>query len=83
LLAALPEQERFSSWRLALADGRLLGYGTGIVALTRVLRATQPLAGLLERVPPRLLDRLYGIVARQRAALGRVVPDRPGPIRFP
>ncbi len=27
LLAALPESERFDSWRLVKRDGRILGYG--------------------------------------------------------
>jgi predicted DCC family thiol-disulfide oxidoreductase YuxK len=66
-----------------LPDGRLAGNGSGIAELTRLLRATRLLARVLERVPPRALDRVYGAVARRRTALGRLVPDRPGPIRFP
>lgn len=66
-----------------LADGRPVGYGTGVVQLTRALKATRPYARVLERMPPRLLDRLYRVVARHRVALGRVVRDRPGPTRFP
>ena len=66
-----------------LPDGRLAGYGSGIVDLTRLLNATRLLARVLERVPSRALDRVYGAVARRRTALGRLVPDRPGPIRYP
>lgn len=83
LLAALPEDERFDTWHLALADGRLVGYGTGTIELLRALRFTRPLAAVLQRVPARGLDRAYGLVARNRPRLGRLVPDRPGPTRFP
>ena len=83
LLAALPEEERHATWRLALPDGRLVGYGRGFVDLARALRLTRPLAPLLARIPPRILDRAYGVIASRRPRLGRYVPDRPGPVRFP
>jgi predicted DCC family thiol-disulfide oxidoreductase YuxK len=83
VLAALPEEERHSTWRLALPDGRLVGYGAGLVELARALSLTRPLAPVLGRVPARKLDRAYGVLASLRPRLGRLVPDRPGPRRFP
>jgi predicted DCC family thiol-disulfide oxidoreductase YuxK len=83
VLAALPEEERHSTWRLALTDRRLVGYGSGLVVLARTLRLTRPLAPVFERVPARTLDRAYEVIASRRQRLGRFVPDRPGPRRFP
>jgi predicted DCC family thiol-disulfide oxidoreductase YuxK len=83
VLAGLAEDERHSTWRLALPDGRVVGYGSGFVHLLRALRLTQPLAHVLERIPDRALDRAYGVIASRRPQLGHFVPDRPGPVRFP
>jgi predicted DCC family thiol-disulfide oxidoreductase YuxK len=83
LLAVLPEDERFETWHLAAPDGSLAGHGAGVVELLGALRLTRPLGRLLGLVPNRALDRAYGVVARQRGRLGRLVPDRPGPRRFP
>jgi hypothetical protein len=79
----LPEDERLSSWRLALLDGRLIGEGRGLVQLLGAMRITRPAARALGRVPVRLLDGVYAAVARRRSGLGRLVPSRPGPTRFP
>jgi predicted DCC family thiol-disulfide oxidoreductase YuxK len=83
LLAGLAEEERFATWRLALSDGSLVGYGTGGAQLFKSMRLTRPLGRVLTRVPARILDRIYDVVARLRAPLGWAVPDRPGPRRFP
>jgi predicted DCC family thiol-disulfide oxidoreductase YuxK len=83
LLAGLAEEERHATWRLVLPDGRLVGYGSGLVELIRSLRLTRPLASVLGRIPARSLDRAYGVIARRRPRLGRLVLDRPGPSRFP
>ena len=83
LLAPLPEEERHATWRLALPNGRLVGYGAGLVDLARALKLSGPLVALLGRIPTRILERAYGVVASRRPYLGRLVPDGPGPVRFP
>ena len=69
LLASVWEEERYSTWWLVEPDGTLHGRGDGLVALGG--RIFAPLAPF------------YGLVARNRGRLGRFVPDRPGPRRFP
>lgn len=83
LLAAVPEDERFATWHLALPDGSLHGGGSGLPALLRALSITRPGGRLLARVPNGALDRVYALIADHRARLGRLVPDRPGPRRYP
>ena len=83
LLEALAEDEQFASWHLALSDGTLVGYGTGGVELLRSMPLTRRAGRLFAAVPDRLLDAAYGLVARHRDLLGRLVPDRPAPKRFP
>jgi hypothetical protein len=47
------------------------------------MRLTRPAARVIGLVPDGALERIYDTVARRRAGLGRLVPDRPGPRRFP
>ena len=85
LLASLPEEARGECWWLVLPDGTPVpGDGGGGVALFAELRMTRPLARLLRafRVSA-LLDALDKLVARQRAALGRLVPEGEAPRRYP
>jgi hypothetical protein len=79
----LPEDERFATWYLVSPDGAFAGHGTGGVELLGALRLTRPAGRLLAHVPGGVLDGAYEIVARRRELLGRFVPDRPGPRRFP
>jgi len=83
LLDELVEEERFATWRLALQDGSVVGYGAGGVQLLEAVRLTRPIGHALAYVPAAILDRIYDVVARSRGTLGRLVPDRPGPRRFP
>jgi predicted DCC family thiol-disulfide oxidoreductase YuxK len=83
VLEPLPEAERFATWRLALPGREPVGYGRGGVDLLRTLRLTRPFSRALAIVPPRLLDGVYDLVARNRSSLGRLVPDGAGPDRFP
>jgi predicted DCC family thiol-disulfide oxidoreductase YuxK len=83
LLHAVRPEEREASWWLVLADRTVVGRGTGGRELLRSLRLTRPFAALLRLVPDAVLDRAYGFVARHRRGLGRLVPDQPGPRRFP
>lgn len=83
LLADLPVSERLATWRLARRDGSLTGYGAGISELLAAMRGTRLVGRLLRRIPRSALDRLYGLIARHRSSLGRLVPDGPAPRRYP
>ena len=82
-LAGLPREEQFASWYLAQPDGTVVGYGTGGVQLLEAMRLTRRTGHALGRLPAGILDGTYGVIASWRSALGRLVPDRPGPRRFP
>jgi hypothetical protein len=47
------------------------------------MTATRPAAQALEHIPDAILDRAYTTIARHRSRLGSLVPDVPGPRRFP
>jgi predicted DCC family thiol-disulfide oxidoreductase YuxK len=81
LLGAVPERERLESWRLVAPDGTLAGHGAGLPALLRTMRHTRPLGRLLAVVPADTLDAAYGLLARNRGRLGKLVPDGPAPRR--
>lgn len=83
LLAAVPADERFDTWRLASKDGSVNGFGAGAPELLRAMGVTRPLGRLLGKIPDPMLDRTYRLIARNRGTLGRLVPDRPAPRRFP
>ena len=83
LLAPLPEDERFASWHLLLADGSLTGHGRGGVDLLQSMHRSHAAGRLLASVPESILDTLYGMLARHRSPLGRVVPDGRAPRRYP
>ena len=83
LLESLPSEEHLTSWRLISPAGTPVGYGTGARELLGAMRFTRPLAQALRLVPDRVLDSCYRFVAGQRTRLGRLVPDRRGPSRFP
>jgi predicted DCC family thiol-disulfide oxidoreductase YuxK len=83
LLAPLRPDERFATWHLVLRDGRLVGRGRGGVPLLRAMRRTRGAARLLAALPDPALEAAYDVVARNRGLLGRLVPNRPGPRRFP
>lgn len=83
LLAAVPASERFDTWRLASKDGSLNGFGAGAPGLLQAIGVTRPLGRLLGRIPDPMLDRVYGLIARNRGALGRFVPEGPAFRRCP
>lgn len=83
LLAAVPEDERLETWRLARTDGSLAGYGVGVPELLSSTRLGRPAGRLLGLVPGRWLDAAYRLVARNRGRIGRLVPDGPAPRRSP
>lgn len=82
-LEPLPEDERFATWHLVRPDGSLAGHGAGLVELAQAMRSTRLAGRLLARLPSRMLEMVYAVIARHRSRLGRVVPDGPSPLRFP
>jgi hypothetical protein len=82
-LDVLPEAERYAMWHLAFPDGATVGRGTGGVGLLGAMSVTRPASRVLAHVPGGILDRAYEVVASHRGRLGRLVPDGPGPRRFP
>ncbi|MBA2383233.1 MAG: hypothetical protein H0V68_01010 [Actinobacteria bacterium] len=78
MLALLPEEERFESWHLVRSDGSLAGGRRGNLALLRELAPVPAVPGLA-----RAVDAVYWRLARNRDRLGKLVPGRPGPRRFP
>ena len=83
LLAVVAEDERLGTWRFVHPDGSLVGYGSGVPDLLEAMRLTHSIGRLLGRVPDGVLDTLYALGARNRTALGRLVPDGRAPRRFP
>lgn len=83
LLDAVPASERFDTWRLARKDGSLSGFGAGAPELLQAMGVTRPLGRLLGTIPDAMLDRAYGLIARNRGTLGRLVPQGPAPRRYP
>lgn len=72
LLGDLDVAERMSSWHLIDARGRRSSAGRALAPLLRELRGGGPLARLLESSPA-VADAGYGVVARHRSSLGRIV----------
>ena len=83
MLTDVPGTERYDTWYLALPGRGPVGYGTGGRELLAALRLTAPLGRALRVVPDGVLDAAYRLVAGNRSRLGRLVPDRPGPRRYP
>jgi predicted DCC family thiol-disulfide oxidoreductase YuxK len=80
LLAALPEDDRFTSWHLA-REGAITSGGAAAVDLLVALgflRLAGAAAGHLD-----LVERLYRGISANRGRLGRLVPDGPAPRRYP
>ena len=74
LLEPLPEAERFAAVQLVESDGTILSGGDASAAVLRHV-GLSPLAPLARR--------LYPLVARHRARLGRLVPEGPAPDPLP
>jgi predicted DCC family thiol-disulfide oxidoreductase YuxK len=83
LLESLPDDEHFATWHLVRANGSIVGDGRGGVELLAAMRLTRGSARLLDLVPDAVLDGAYGLVARNRSLLGRLVPDGVAPRRYP
>jgi predicted DCC family thiol-disulfide oxidoreductase YuxK len=74
LLAGLPDERRLASWHL-VTGGVVRSGGEAIPPLLRLLPGGRPAAGAAAAVQP-LTNRLYDVLARRRATLGRLVGRR-------
>jgi predicted DCC family thiol-disulfide oxidoreductase YuxK len=84
LLEDVSEEERGSSLRLVLPDGRVLSAGPAALGVLELLPSTRPLARTAELVHAQpAVGALYAFVAGNRDRLGRVVPDGSAPWRYP
>ena len=85
LLASVPEDKRGECWWLILRDGTAVegDLGGGVMLLAE-MRLTRPLGRVLRavRLSP-VIDALDRALARNRAPLGRFVPEGPAPRRYP
>jgi len=84
LLEHVSEERRGSSLRLVLPDGRMLSGGAAALGALERLPATRRLArtaAVLHAQPA--AEALYALLARNRDRLGWLVPDGPGPRRYP
>ena len=73
LLEGMPRARRLESWHLVDAEGRTYSAGEGFAPLLRLLPGGRPLAAIAARLP-RLADRAYFLVARNRSALAKPLP---------
>ena len=84
MLEDVSEEERNSSLRLVLPDGRMISAGAAALGVLERLPATRPLARAAAALHVRASGRsALLLVARNRDRLGRLVPDGSGPRRYP
>jgi predicted DCC family thiol-disulfide oxidoreductase YuxK len=72
LLAGVPASEHLESWHLVAPDGSVRSAGAAAAPLAMLLPGGRPLAALF-RAFPRLTDRAYRFVARNRDRFARIV----------
>ena len=72
LLPGMDEAERMGSWHLVTADGRVYSAGAAAPPLLRLLPGGRTPAGVLAAFP-RMTNRAYEFVARNRDSFGRLV----------
>lgn len=72
LLTGMDDERRRASWHL-VRDGRTWSGGAAFPPLLELLAGGPPLARLAARLP-RLSEAGYGLLARNRGTLGRLVP---------
>lgn len=84
LLERVSGEERGSSIRLVLPDGRMISAGAAALGVLERLPATRSLARSATRLDGEpAAEAIYAFVARHRALIGRLVPDGPAPRRYP
>jgi predicted DCC family thiol-disulfide oxidoreductase YuxK len=72
LLPGMDEAQKMASWHLVTQDGRVYSAGAAAPPLLLLLPGGKAPATLLAAFP-RLTDRAYGFVARNRDRFGRLV----------
>jgi predicted DCC family thiol-disulfide oxidoreductase YuxK len=73
LLPGMDDEERMSSWHLALPDGQVRSAGAAFEPMLRELPGGAPLAALAGRFPD-AVERGYRWVTDRRSTLGRALP---------
>jgi predicted DCC family thiol-disulfide oxidoreductase YuxK len=68
LLGDMPPERKMASWHLVMPDGRVYSAGAAAAPLAEVLPAGAPIAAVA-RVFPRITERTYDLVARNRDRL--------------
>jgi len=85
LLSLVSEEKRGECWWLVLRDGTAVAgdLGGGVMLLAEI-SLTRPLGRALRavRLSP-VIDAFDRVLARNRARLGRFVPEGPAPRRYP
>jgi predicted DCC family thiol-disulfide oxidoreductase YuxK len=74
LLPGMDEEERMSSWHLALPDGRVRSAGAAFEPMLRELPGGAPLAALAGRFPD-AVERGYRWVTDRRSTFGHALPE--------
>jgi predicted DCC family thiol-disulfide oxidoreductase YuxK len=72
LLASMDPARRMASWHLATTDGTVRSGAAAVAPLARMLPGGRPMAYVAELFPG-LTRRAYGLVARHRGTLGRLI----------
>jgi predicted DCC family thiol-disulfide oxidoreductase YuxK len=83
-LEPLPEDLHRTTSLLVLPDGRYLHGAESLAALSGLVPAFRPFAEVMRRFGLETrVNELERLVARNRARLGKLVPNVPPPRRFP
>ena len=72
LLAGMGPARRLASWHLATIDGMVRSGAAAVAPLARMLPGGRPIAYVAELFPG-LTELAYGLVARHRGTLGRLI----------
>jgi len=72
MLSSIPPELRLASWHLRAPSGEVRSAGRAVPVLLRLLPGGRPFAVVAETFP-RVTDRLYDLVARNRGRLGRLI----------
>ena len=72
LLAGMDPARRMASWHLATTDGAVRSGAAAVAPLARMLPGGRPVAYVAELFPG-LTRHAYGLVARHRGTLGRLI----------
>ena len=84
LLETLTDEERKANWHLVQRNGDDLVMGEAAIAVLELLAPTRWLGVACRRLRLGwLLGWIDWVFKKARGRLGRFVPDRPGPERFP